>query len=212
MLPLDSPGAIQGDWRSPLYPLGLSFRSDNYPDTWGAQTQQVAHSQPTLDEYIGASLGHTAEEDYVGGMQEVQEAKDTCSRKTGEQDCIYIEDFYNLAKPLNNPRLPEGTRVQEYTDSIIHQMPDELKPWKFKEGEFSTDYKSVEKGDTIKNILREYDVDLNKFENLMESVNVEDRTAIYGSGKILMYDEPNRSIYIVPTKPGIDKPFEPIYN
>jgi len=45
MLPLDSPGAIQGDWRSPLYPLGLSFRSDNYPDTWGA-SKDVSTGMP----------------------------------------------------------------------------------------------------------------------------------------------------------------------
>lgn len=171
----------------------------------------VAKHAPAQQEYRMTAEDSVSYPTHMGTLNDILEPfrSDNAYAGQGCFETVSITDYFNSATPVNDPNLPEGTRVQDtaYDDlcdggkitSILPGANNGL-AWtpndNFRE-EITT---SSNKANMIA-VLTEYGVDMTKFDNLLNQAGQEFGIGFYDSGKITIATPQN--IYVIPAKRGI---------
>ena len=139
---------------------------------------------------------------YGGGMEEkIEEAKDRCERQTNQNNCIFVDDYYKLAEPVNDPDMPEGLRKHPY-GAISGSGPESEIETRVKKDPTNYDNKKFndllfgEYRDFIRETFSNFGYEPNKVDNFVKSHRDND-VSFYHDGYMLLFDKNQKEIYIL---------------
>jgi len=207
------------------------------PGLAGKEDVQVSQQPPAAEQQVkGSYLEQAANELSVQNVAEAADDNQSLKEKYPEDPPMkYVEEldrmcpeyhwvgnYYDMGEPGNNPEYPDGTRWVPWNDPSRDICPnkvtellqgDRKSPLKYDKLEhFTEDFypASSEKGQELREALRQHGVDTEKFENLVDDLGQDKaelsfyRTDREGkNGYIFFNDWHEEKGFILPTTPGI---------